>query len=358
MNINNRFDRMDRVDGINQHYKDHTVNIVVDNAGLQRIPLQAMLLISANLLSRWCKKVNVHTENSECLLQNFLGRSLHEVLIEQAAKSPACDFTVNSGESVKFDSTLFIGNVFETGTLNTVWIDSSGWLAGWGNSQPTARVEYRNGDANILGASWAACLAVAEIFRFSVGLPEDITDPMWYSLFDFQSSASPESLSNPGSFSENLDLGIAHQVGCGAVGSSFIYLLSLLNWKVDLHIIDYDEVQDHNCPTSLIFSEENGILGDKKAEICKKFISPGPLNVVPHIGDYKEFIDSGKYKESMPDLILCFANERNIWLNIVHELPPLNYHATTTRNWGINFGRHIPLKEWCLVCRFFLRSII
>ena len=28
------------------------------------------------------------------------------------------------------------------------------------------------------------------------------------------------------------------------------------------------------------------------------------------------------------------------------------FHATTTKNWGINFGRHIPLKEWCLVCRF------
>ena len=27
-------------------------------------------------------------------------------------------------------------------------------------------------------------------------------------------------------------------------------------------------------------------------------------------------------------------------------------HATTTPNWGVNFGRHIPLKEWCIVCRF------
>jgi hypothetical protein len=49
---------------------------------------------------------------------------------------------------------------------------------------------------------------------------------------------------------------------------------------------------------------------------------------------------------------LCFANERNIWLDVGYQLPPLSYHATTTKNWGINFGRHIPLKEYCLVCRF------
>ena len=24
----------------------------------------------------------------------------------------------------------------------------------------------------------------------------------------------------------------------------------------------------------------------------------------------------------------------------------------TTPNWAINFGRHIPKKEWCIMCRF------
>jgi hypothetical protein len=45
-------------------------------------------------------------------------------------------------------------------------------------------------------------------------------------------------------------------------------------------------------------------------------------------------------------------NERNVWEDVQYDLPPLCFHATTNKNWGVNFGRHIPVKEWCLICRF------
>jgi len=46
------------------------------------------------------------------------------------------------------------------------------------------------------------------------------------------------------------------------------------------------------------------------------------------------------------------ANERNVWSTIQHNYPPLVLHATTTANWGINLGRHLPFQDWCIVCRF------
>ena len=38
--------------------------------------------------------------------------------------------------------------------------------------------------------------------------------------------------------------------------------------------------------------------------------------------------------------------------DIQNNYPPIVLHSTTTPNWGINFGRHIPKKEWCVMCRF------
>jgi hypothetical protein len=69
-------------------------------------------------------------------------------------------------------------------------------------------------------------------------------------------------------------------------------------------------------------------------------------------GDYGEFIAKNGFLNLAPDLILCLANEKNIWATIQYNLPPLVFHATTTMNWAVNFGRHIPRKEWCLLCRF------
>jgi hypothetical protein len=42
-------------------------------------------------------------------------------------------------------------------------------------------------DENILGACFAACLGVAEVFRHANGCAQDAFST-WYSLFDFQKS--------------------------------------------------------------------------------------------------------------------------------------------------------------------------
>jgi len=49
---------------------------------------------------------------------------------------------------------------------------------------------------------------------------------------------------------------------------------------------------------------------------------------------------------------LALANENNVWQAMAENLPPLVIQATTNDDWGITLGRHIPLNDYCLRCRF------
>jgi hypothetical protein len=89
-----------------------------------------------------------------------------------------------------------------------------------------------------------------------------------------------------------------------------------------------------------------------KVDVCSEALKSGRFQPLPFVGSYGEFVGRGYFLDNPPDIILCLANEQNIWSCIQHNYPPLVLHATITPNWGLNFGRHIPLKEWCIMCRF------
>ena len=44
--------------------------------------------------------------------------------------------------------------------------------------------------------------------------------------------------------------------------------------------------------------------------------------------------------------------EYNVRWAIENNYPPLMIYGTTTMDWGINLGRHIPFIDDCLVCRY------
>jgi hypothetical protein len=67
---------------------------------------------------------------------------------------------------------------------------------------------------------------------------------------------------------------------------------------------------------------------------------------------YTDLIKNDRIIRPQPDIVLCLADERNVWSDIQYNYPPISFHATTTPNWGLNWGRHIPGRDWCLLCRF------
>jgi len=152
------------------------------------------------------------------------------------------------------------------------------------------------------------------------------------------------------SFPDIVDLGKILQIGCGAVGSSLDYLLALSPITGVFQLVDYDRVEISNLNRSLLFTSVDAIKNNQKVSACQRMLSSvAKTNVCD--SSFRDY-SKKRLKLDQPDMILCLANEQNVWNTIQNHYPPLVFHAATTRNWGINIGRHIKLNEWCIMCRF------
>lgn len=341
--MQNRLDRLDRYDGVTGSYKDFSVAIIVSDKVVESYQIQVALITAVGLLSRWCSKLSIVVNDCDCLIMRHKKQTVQSALIEVLKEQLSCDVLINKIHS-RIDARLIIA---DKACNEDFWIGFNDWVAGYG---------YGNGytpysgskTCNPLGASFAACLAVAELFRIANG-QEKVLFTKWYSLIDFEDATNPDTLKNDLSFPINFNIGNILQIGSGAVGSNFLFFLSLTDWIAKIDLVDFDPVSLENCPNSLIFNESHE--DQLKVSVCHQALSNNSLTITPFDSDYE------KYKQhsdilKVPDIVLCFANERNIWEDVQYNLPPLCFHATTNKNWGINFGRHIPLKEWCVVCRF------
>jgi len=193
---------------------------------------------------------------------------------------------------------------------------------------------------------------VSEVLKRHLGLQVSESFIRWYSIYDLQSDSNHVTLSNP-PISRLLEVGTLHQIGCGAVGSSLDLLFSFLNIKGNIHLIDYDSVSVPNTASSMVFTAKDGLEEIDKVDSCYSFLEKvDGLIPYPHKCDYGTFIKKHDLLNDYPDIVLCLANEKNIWSTIQHNYPPLVLHATTSPNWGVNLVRHIPFQDWCIVCRF------
>lgn len=350
MKMNNSIDErhfasVDLVEGVTADYKNARVHVRIAPKMLTTYNGQAMTIVACNLLSRWVEGLAVNIPDEvECVIKKYGGRKLRSVVSEIiSAGRTDCIYCDDNSLTCLFE--LSIGPSTQP---NCIWIDCDGWLAGYGCN--TTNLQTEAVSQSIIGASFAACLGVSEIFRQAVG-KDRVQFKKWFSLFDYNSDAERFLLMNP-TVPESLRLGTVHQVGCGAIGSSFDFLLSLIdNVEADLFLIDHDHIEGKNRAASLVFTPVDAAVGNKKVDACAREVS-SLIKVEPYPNDYASFITRGSYREHVPDIILCFANERNIWSTIQHKCPPLTFHATTTKNWGTNFGRHTPHKDWCIMCRF------
>nr|WP_281719618.1 ThiF family adenylyltransferase [Nitrosomonas nitrosa] len=263
---------------------------------------------------------------------------------------PYGDFIFDKVNQHRCDILLSIGRN-DKRFRSTFWVDSDGWIAGYGYGAHQG-ISGKSRIQNPVGACFAAAQINSSIFKEYIGITAISNFQKWYSLFNYQSANSPDALVNP-SIGEKINFGRVWQIGCGAVGSSFDFLLSLMNGSGIINTVDFDQVKIPNTSSSLLFTAEEAFNGIKKVTTCNFALSLNKEFLLDPIdGDFNDLIKSRDFEDNYPDVILCFANERNIWSSIQFNCPPLVLHATTSKNWGINFGRHIPFKEWCIVCRF------
>lgn len=344
-------DRINRVIGVSNIYRDSKVRLEISDDLLHTYNGQVMLITAANMLSRWCGSLTLSFSlDTECVIKKHIGLPLYKVVCDSMLvheEGTNIDFNVPDDGS---NMVLYIGNPNPVDQRKLVWINSDGWIAACGTTQTQNIMPFSR--SFVCSATFASCLGVCEIFRKAIGQNSN-EFVQYYSLHNYAVNSSLDGLANPFKENMNIDLGSVHQIGCGAIGSSFAYLLSLTdNLSAKISFIDFDETDKPNLCSSLLFQDQDAKNFLPKVNLCADVSASGKISTEPFKEEYGDFISKGFYTTIPPDIVLCFANDHDIWSTIQHNYPPLTFHATTNKSWGTNFGRHIPEVEWCLMCRF------
>jgi ThiF family len=344
-----RDDRTKRIDGASG-FEEFKLGVVISPHLGSSYAIQVMTATSLNLLARWCRHMVIQMPDVPSVFPGLTSNSLKEAIRQQLLNiDPFGSFEFTDVNASECSQIMYIGLDQKTALRGELWIDSSGWIASIGRDTPQTFLGGNN-NLNPTGPAFASCLGVAELFRQAVGITTASIKPTWYSLYDYSISNNPLNCNNP-NYVPGFDFGRIQQIGCGAVGSSLDILLSFTDWQGTIDLIDFDKVDVSNCNRSLAFSAYDAVNSRKKVDVCTD-IFKDKLRPVKFDGAYIDFVKAGKFVDLPPDLILCLANEQNVWSTIQSNIPPLTLHATTTPNWAVNFGRHITKKEWCILCRF------
>ncbi len=309
---------------------------------------QMMAVASANLLSRWCRRVTIVLPKAGALPALHQGKGdLPELILAQMKDAdPFGDFEVREDGPGDAEFILAIGSDAGAGARpTTIFINASGWLAAISRRGPVNLPPAS--DFNLLGAIAAACLGVAQLFKLALRMPS--TQLPGHGVFDlFNLGWSADERQEP--WPDGQSIGNILMVGAGSVGSAAAYCLRTTGLRGAMSVVDRDVVKIENFNRSPVFGHE--VFGLGKATAVAQFLSGSNLATTAVPVWWNDFL-GGRPRSSFDfDVWLPLANEFNVRQVMQHNVPPLMIHASTTRNWGVNHARHIPGRDDCLADRF------
>lgn len=327
-------------------YRDARVVVSVDDAEAETASGQIGFLTAANLLARWCRsarfvapKIELHPRARPLVEGDpLLGEAAAAIA---AAADPYGDFGVGSAGRDVVDWHLHIGARNPAAASRIL---GRGWLALAGGA--VQELPEGDGDA-VLGAVLAACVGTAHAFRAAIGHPRALGD-LRLSLWNLRGAAA--AVDGPKNIEG--DLARVHLIGCGAVGSAMAYLLPLARLRASGGVVsvDGDRVDVTNLNRAPLFSFAD--VGKPKVQVVSSYLRRNGFDVEECEKWFDEAVDSGQVFAPRPDVVIPAANDRGVRHSIQSQVPPLQVYGTTGRNWDAFLGRHIPLQEDCLACRF------
>lgn len=339
-----RDNRTDRI-APNQDYRNFRVRLVASNASVCTYPGQVQLLTAANMLTRWCRYVELGFVDAPLVgdlrLPPF--RTLHQrIAAEMAAADPYGVFVFKPTSSQTAQYVLKVGNVSVAEPVDFT-IDSDGWSvhAAQGDVSFALTDSYHNPT----GPALAACIGVADAFKVAIGEPANTRVRQFMrSLFDLR--LTEPSVIEPPPMPPCIELGNVGIVGIGSVGSAVIYLLRMLPLNGAFSLIDHDPVKVVNLNRSPLFGYRD--VRRDKVVVAEQYLQ-SHVPVHAFTGTYAEFID----RQGRPpmDILLALANEQGVRSTIENNFPPIQVYGTTFE-WGVNYHRHIPALDDCSLCRF------
>lgn len=339
-----RDDRTNRLTDSRDYHNLH-VRVVAAQAALNSFSGQVQLILVANMLARWCRRVELAFPDaplhSRLRIDNW--KTLHQrIFSEMQQADPFGSFITAPDFALPAQYVLGVGQV-DPGSVSFV-IDSAGWQA-YAGKELIARSTKE--EENIIGPAFAACLGVADAFKVASGQPDGTrVRSLGLSLWDLSLRPSSDRIPLP----KTIDLGNVLLIGAGSVGSAIVYLLRMLPITGRITVIDHDLVEIENLNRSPLFGINDD--AEHKVAVCQRYLA-NHVSIDPFPVKYDEFIDQKGRKPGAIDLILPEANEYGARSYIENNYPPLQIYGTTTTSWGINYHRHLPLKdEDCSLCRF------
>ena len=225
-----------------------------------------------------------------------------------------------------------------------VFVNAAGWQAGISLEGPFPILRTENG--NCIGAIAAACFGVAQVFKMALGLPDDrlLRDGV-FDVFGLDWTDAWNAGPSPAT-----DIGRLLMVGSGSVGSSAAYCMQLAGVTGEITILDKDVVKIQNFNRSPIFGRQT--FGLSKSEATAAHLSESGLRAIARPVWWNDYIEQ-QDRQTLPfDVWLPLANDFGVRFSMQNNGPPVMIHASTTANWGVNHGRHLPGTDDCLADRF------
>lgn len=323
--------------------------VSADPTALETPTGQVLFVAACNLLSRWCRRVELLlTDTDPPTLEpgpsapdeNLYGSIL--ALMHDADPFGAFDVVVKASGNCRLQ--LHVGPQPTRFAEHLVVATAHGWDAGLAtNTDPLLEFAC---DGNVLGAIGSACITGAQLFKLAVGHGLLIKDGV-FDLFRLQRVGSPAVVLDRPQFGR--DVGRLLLIGAGSVGSAAVYFMRMAGLTADVDIVERDSVKIENFNRSPIFGKKTYALN--KGRALQQFLQ-GTSITVANVFEvwWDEFIR--QRGRNGYDIWLPLANEFGVRWSIQNNFPPLMVHASSGANWNANFGRHIPLLDDCLVDRF------
>jgi hypothetical protein len=324
-------------------YADRVVWVTAEAGCLEYLSGQVTFLTTCNLLARWCRQVAITIDDV----------AVHQSLRAEGSLVPhAMNIMLDADPFGNFttelpgrpDLHIHIGERPPQVEARSTVLTCADWLAGVRRPSATG-LPMRPSD-NPVGAACAAVLGGAQVFRDALNRSDLFPAEFVFDAFT-GAPTSADAVSAHTVFTD-LTIGRVLVTGAGSVSSAALFFADLFRIGGVLDLVDADRVKIENFGRSPLFGKK--MFGAEKVYALASVLSGRSLQIAPIAAWWHE---AGLSPGLMGyDLLLPLANEHGIRWDLQNRVPPLMIHASTGRNWNVNFGRHIPGRDDCLADRF------
>ena len=337
--------------GVDPAYQRSCCLVVTSQENVESFAGQVMVLATTNLLSRWCRNVDIIVSDAPLHPRlRILGYTwlLERVLDEMHGANPFGSFSCVTNPRSAYDAAVKIGGGSCPCKVDCT-IDSEGWDLFVASGDYSFNTPHRS--LNPCGPVGAASVGVAQLFKRVTHQQQDLwISSLQFSFFNFSSTISIEAGAPHTDPAGTVDLARSLMVGVGMIGSSALYVLHMLPLTGYLELVDHDLVRIENLNrTPMLRYDMQGL---PKAEVGMQYLQSSGLQVGAYAGTFDNYLNERGRSPNKTDLLFPLADEYDVRRTIENNYPPMMIYGTTTSDWGANFGRHIPFKEDCLLCRY------